>query len=208
MGRKSLAPERRTQLVDAYYRCVVARGIEGCTMRAIAEEAGMAPSIITHYFGSIEEITKELIARVIEMHEGLVSRQLAALGDPAGRLEKLLSILFSEEYLADDFARVYTSVLYRASQDEEVRIALSVAMRRCYSTLVEVLNALAKPEFRDKAELEETAALIIAFADGTLIHAAISPGIVRPATALETARGLLKPYLKDVKRAGREAGRA
>jgi AcrR family transcriptional regulator len=196
MGRKSLAEERRSQLVDAYYRCLAKRGIEGCSMSSIAKEAGMVPSIINHYFGTKEELMKELINRVVTMYEQLVFSQLEEIAEPEERLDSLLAILFSDELLTGDFAKAYTAVLHRASQDKEVREAFSDAMQRCYAMLMDDMQAVALPKGISSEEVNRTAVMIIALADGILIHTGISPHIVRPSMALNTARDLLESCLK------------
>lgn len=199
MGRKSVASERRFQLIDAYYKCVARKGLENCTMSSIAKEAGMTPSIITHYFGTMEEMTKELINQVIEMYEGLISQQLDEISDPEERLEKLVSILFSDKILTDDFAKVYTAVLYRASRDSEFREVFSNAMQRCYSILIDAMKAVAAPKNKSRKEMKRIAVIVLALADGILIHSGISPGLVRPSIALDIARDLLESWIKDGK---------
>ena len=51
MGRKSLANERREQILDAFAIYLRQHGFEGCTLERVAEIAGVQRSIIRHYIG-------------------------------------------------------------------------------------------------------------------------------------------------------------
>ena len=196
LGRRSLVSERRSQLIDAYYRCIARRGLESCTMKSIAREAGMATSIVTHYFGTMEELTREFISRFLEMYKGLIFNQLEEAKDPEEKLEKLLSILFSEEILTDDFNRAYTDVLHHASQDNKVRVAVREAMQDCYSILIDTFKEVAEPKTIPAEDLKRMAVTVMSLATGTLIHKGVSPDIVCPSMALDMALDLLKSFLK------------
>lgn len=56
MPKLGMAPVRRKQLIDATYVVLHRDGIDDLTLKKIAEEAGVATSIITHYFGTKEAL--------------------------------------------------------------------------------------------------------------------------------------------------------
>ncbi len=66
MGRKSLAPERITQILDAFERCIRQYGFEGSSLEKIASEAGVKRSIIRHYIGNREAVVQAMVKRLIE----------------------------------------------------------------------------------------------------------------------------------------------
>lgn len=56
MPKLGIAPIRRKQLIDATYEVLHREGIHDLTLQKIAAEAGMVTSVITHYFGTKEEL--------------------------------------------------------------------------------------------------------------------------------------------------------
>jgi AcrR family transcriptional regulator len=81
--------QRRRELVAATWAVVAAEGIEGATVRRIAEEAGCTTGRITHYFADKEEV---LVAALRQVHRAAGKRMLAAIGQRSG-LESLRAVL-------------------------------------------------------------------------------------------------------------------
>jgi AcrR family transcriptional regulator len=77
-GRRPGAPDTRATIVDAARRAFASRGYRAATFRAIADDAGVDPGLITHYFG-----TKDgLFAAALELptHPSEVFAGIEALG--------------------------------------------------------------------------------------------------------------------------------
>jgi len=64
MGRKSLADERKRQILDAFERCVIKYGLESASLDDVAQEAGVSRSIIRHYIGNRDQLFDELVDRI------------------------------------------------------------------------------------------------------------------------------------------------
>jgi len=64
MGRRSLAAERKRQILDAFGRCVIKYGLESASLDEVAREAGVNRSIIRHYVGNREQLFDELVERI------------------------------------------------------------------------------------------------------------------------------------------------
>ena len=94
-GRKSVAAERRTQILDAFHRCAVRTGLEKASMRVVAEEAGLPVSNLHHFFKNRDEMVSELNRRIIsEITENLRS-ELRNESDPEKRFARIFDFLFS-----------------------------------------------------------------------------------------------------------------
>ncbi|QLH74673.1 MAG: TetR/AcrR family transcriptional regulator [Methanomassiliicoccales archaeon] len=72
MGRKSLAVQRKEQILDAFERCVVRNGLDGVTIEQIANEADVMPSIIRHYIGNWNDLVRELVHRTIRRYDMMI----------------------------------------------------------------------------------------------------------------------------------------
>ncbi|GAA2694374.1 TetR/AcrR family transcriptional regulator [Actinoplanes palleronii] len=72
---------RKAQLLAATWRVVRARGVEGTTTRAIADEAGCSLSVLAHFLGGKDDI---LVAAQHAVYEQIVERAFRIGGDRSG----------------------------------------------------------------------------------------------------------------------------
>ena len=96
MGRKSLANERITQILDAFERCIVQYGLEGATLKRIAKEAGVKLSMIHHYIGNRDKLVQAMVTHFIDAYQRDLQAFLDAL-PMENRLELLIEWYFSEQ---------------------------------------------------------------------------------------------------------------
>lgn len=66
MGRRSLAAERRQQVLEAASRCLARNGLAGTTLEKIAEESGLSRSHVRHYVGNRDDLLLALVDWVQE----------------------------------------------------------------------------------------------------------------------------------------------
>ena len=65
MPKLGMAPIRRKQLIEATYLVLHRDGIDSRTLPKIASEAGVATSIITHYFGTKEALIADTMSDLV-----------------------------------------------------------------------------------------------------------------------------------------------
>ena len=65
MGRKSLAKERRTEIINAFERCVAKYGLQRTTLENIADEAGLNRGLIHHYVGNRDDVIQVMLDRFL-----------------------------------------------------------------------------------------------------------------------------------------------
>ncbi|MFU0507467.1 transcriptional regulator BetI [Pseudaminobacter sp. NGMCC 1.201702] len=65
MPKLGMAPIRRKQLIEATYLVLHRDGIDDLTLKKIAVEAGVATSIITHYFGTKEALIADTMSDLV-----------------------------------------------------------------------------------------------------------------------------------------------
>lgn len=102
MGRRSLATERRQQIITAAIQCMAANGVSGTTLERIADTAGMARGHVRHFAGNRDELITDS-ARVFFFGDGAESEKnlgvLAATSpmvDPEQDVTGVLDYLFGE----------------------------------------------------------------------------------------------------------------
>jgi AcrR family transcriptional regulator len=115
MGRKSLADERREEILAAFERCIGRYGID-VPLEQIADEAGVQRSLIRHYLGNRDELVDQVIARIAEAYP----RRLAALLAPAlaagtsGVLDFLFADALKDDGIEADWDAVIMAVVNTA----------------------------------------------------------------------------------------------
>jgi AcrR family transcriptional regulator len=200
MGRKSLAEERRPQILEAFYRCLTEKGIEGCSFANIAREANLTTSLINHYFSNKEELSRELIQQILDMHEELFFKPIEAIKDPRERLERLLEVYFSDELPSPDYTRAYIAVAYWATVNEGILEAMREAYERYYGALKGALLGADSSGSLTAEEAERAAMAISALTDGLWAHWYMFPDRVRPSIGMDMVRAYLDAMLGRVGR--------
>jgi len=93
MGRKSLATERRQQILNAFAICLRQYGFEGTTLERVAEEAGVQRSIIRHYIGNRDDLISAAVDRIIHDYKVELAGAIDDLPQ-AELIPALLDVLF------------------------------------------------------------------------------------------------------------------
>jgi AcrR family transcriptional regulator len=88
------SPDTRTTIVDTAVRLFEERGYAATTMRAIATEAGLAPSNAYYWFASKDELVQEFYRRIQVAHRDRSAEALAAGGTLVERLRAVEDAFF------------------------------------------------------------------------------------------------------------------
>ncbi len=116
MPRPSLKEERAQEILDAFERCVVRFGVEGATLQAVADEAGLARSLLRHHVGNRDEMLEALAARFFERTDARTRQALESL-EPDLPVRSLLEILFGADFGASSRDILLFQALSVAAQD-------------------------------------------------------------------------------------------
>jgi AcrR family transcriptional regulator len=90
-GRRAGAPDTRAEILDAARSVFAERGYDRATIRAIAAEADVDPSLVHHYFGTKDQ----LFAASIDIPLPPVEAVSTALADRAEAGRLLVAVFFS-----------------------------------------------------------------------------------------------------------------
>lgn len=173
MPRQVDHEQRRREIAEATWRAIDELGVEGTTMRAIAERAGCTTGRLTHYFERREDM---LVAALRTAHERAGERMLRAVRGSTGR-DALRAVLL-EALPLDDERRAEWRV-WLTFWAEAIGIdALQREHERRYAewrSLVLDLVRSAAPE-RSRDEAVRIADVLIATVDGLGVEASVVPG--------------------------------
>ncbi|TYL54829.1 TetR/AcrR family transcriptional regulator [Nocardioides sp. BGMRC 2183] len=82
-GRRRGSPDTRALILDAARERFAAGGFAGTTIRAVAQQAGVDPALVHHYFGTKDELFVASLALPVDPRVVLAER-LAVLPDGGG----------------------------------------------------------------------------------------------------------------------------
>jgi AcrR family transcriptional regulator len=151
--RTRLAPaERHEQLLDVARRLFERNAYDDVTLEGIAEEAGVSPGLVHHYFGTKREVFLAVVAQAIAGFQLAV----AAPGpDAVGRAEpdaraRLRAAL--QRYLTFVLERPngYAFVIgARGAPDPEVSDAIDTAREAVHRAVLAIVGITGEPDQRD-----------------------------------------------------------
>ena len=171
--------ERRRELGDAVWRVIRSRGVDGASIRTVADEAGWSPGALRHYFSTHSELLTFAMEMVVERIEARVS----ALEPPDDRrraveqrLHELLPLdkdrrAENEVWLAFAGRALVDSQLHarHVEVDDELRMA-------CIRALEELGDGRLRPGLDLEVEAERLHGLL----DGLALHTAMRPDRMSP----------------------------
>ena len=129
------AADRRTAILDSARSQFAAQGFGGTSMRAIARDAGVDVSLISHYFGD----KAGLLVATMELPVNPIEKIASVIEDgPDGRAERLLrTFLSSWDPHRDVFSSMYRTTL--GTGDSQAPM-LQLARNILITSLLEVLD--------------------------------------------------------------------
>lgn len=114
--------ERYDTLIDATYRCVAQNGLEGTTIRDIAEFAGITFGLIRHYFRNKEELieaTYTTITADMTKHARVAAEQAGP--DPADKLFAFVKASLSEPFVRPHYLAFWSNFVGKVLFDPRMR---------------------------------------------------------------------------------------
>jgi AcrR family transcriptional regulator len=158
--------QRRAEIVGALWQVIAAHGIEGVSLRVVAEAAGISIGRIQHYFASRE-------ALVLAGLELLIAQAVAAYDETADAppRDRLLHILVQQVPRTEP-GRIGVTVWYAylatAITDARVREVLAEALRVGEAECAAHVRAIRGA--RDAEEARAVARRLLALSDGLTLR--------------------------------------
>lgn len=168
--------ERKKLIAEATWRVILKRGMEGATVRNIAEEAGLSLGALRHYFSTQTEL---IIYAMKLVKEKANARIIEIAMQDLPTKEKVLRILLelvptNEETMAE--MEVWFAFTAHARHHEDLFDAQHDGI---FTGVKKLLIQLEKEQLlREDIEIELEAEKLYALIDGIALHAMLEPGRV------------------------------
>lgn len=193
MGRKSLANERREQILIAFAQCLRQYGFEGTTLERVAEEAGVKRSIIRHYIGNKDDLITAAVNRIIHEYKAELANAIDSLPQEA-LIPALLDFLFcpNDNFEMADFDTL-VNVLWTTHERNPHTRALLLNLYQEFETLILESLTHAYPQ-SNKEQRKNTAYAIMCLSNDTWSMTSLG----FPQSRFDTARSISEKLIASL----------
>ena len=204
MGRKSLADARRGEIVAAFYRCVVKEGFAGASIRKVAKEAGVQPSVLHHYFADRDEMIEEMVTVYADLIIQHFKNDMKECKDPDEQFRYAIHYLFSDSMINDDFTGFFLECLVESRRNPKVRATIAATFRRFRKEITEFIDGLEVFKKLPAATKKTYASMIVAMHEGTELQWFANPKDISLEAAYDTGRLLVELLTDHVAATGKK----
>lgn len=189
---------RHEELIRATLRCLATLGPIATTVRAIAKEAGVSPSLITYHFGGKRELLMGAYNHLSEQMRDAETRALAEAGDdPRDRLMAFISVGFGPQFLDEQYITARFLFWGLARSDPDVARVHDEIYSRYRSELGLLVEAAVGP----RPENDRLVFALSALLDGLWLEWCIDPESFDPADMMDACRSMIEGTVEP-RRAG------
>lgn len=194
MGRKSLATERREQILDAFAICLRQYGFEGTTLERVAEEAGVQRSIIRHYIGNRDDLITAAIDRIIHNYKAELADAIENLPQTE-LIPELLNYLFCPDDSSElsDYDTLVNALWATHERDPHTK-SLLLSLYQAFENLIQDILAYTHPASPTDQRLS-VAYAIMCLANDTWSMVSLGFPASRMAIARQSAEQLIATLL-------------
>ncbi|MBU0972033.1 MAG: TetR/AcrR family transcriptional regulator [Proteobacteria bacterium] len=196
MGRKSIADKRRTQIIQAFYRCVVGQGAAGASIRKIANEAGVLPSTLHHYFKGRDEIIEEAVVYFTDLIFEGFAEKMNHHHDAGVRLSKGIEFIFSKGMINAEYTGFFLECCVAARHNDRIKDTIADLFARFRTAIMDHLNGMDGFACLNDRQKQMCASMIVALHEGIELQWFADSGAVSLEEALETTRALIRFFIE------------
>ncbi|QTN00582.1 TetR family transcriptional regulator [Sediminibacillus dalangtanensis] len=173
MPKKVNHEQRRNKIAEAAWRVILENGMEGATVRKIAEKAGLSLGALRYYFSNQEDLILYSMRLVKERASERIERIIHRDGSPKQKmLDVLLEIVPTNKQTRAEMEVWFTFVSYARYHPhllEEEGDGILAAIQLMFEYME--TNGLLRPGVDRQLEIERLYAMV----DGLALHAMLEP---------------------------------
>lgn len=168
------APEhRRSLILKAARTCLSEKGMRGFTLKNVAAEAKVSISLLSHYFGSVEELLKSVFRSVLFEERPVEYRKPKTLADAISNLQDIVSKNFDPDYYSRRNLLVWLPIYEEMLLNPRTRRTLDGIEQELASEVARAVSDVAR--FRKSAvDVDGLAYEFLAFLDGLWLRWCLS----------------------------------
>lgn len=166
LGRKSIREQRRQEILEALYRCLLRKPYNETSIKDIGAEAGINYAMLHYYFKSKEDILLCFIDRIAEHYNGLFKQDFQKLQGKTLSPREILRYVFhfmntqitTDKRLQTIFVEIWGIALYKP----EVR----ARVKKMYTAWIRELSGIMHTSNGKATDTDWLAMALVAFQEG------------------------------------------
>lgn len=189
MSRVKIRDFRRNELIDAAIASIAAHGLPDTTLITIAEQAGVSPSLVNHYFDGKEELLEATLRRLTKELALEIRRLTPAGPTPMQRLGAIIDGCLQPEQLKPGAMFAWRAFWAQLPTNPRLASLQRTINRRFRSNIRVALRTMVAPEM-----IEEVYLGLYALIDGFWMRQFIDPD----SFSMDDARRICRRFLERV----------
>ena len=166
MGRKPIREQRRREILDALYRCLLRKPYCETSIKDIGSEAGINYAMLHYYFKNKEDILLCFIDRVYEHYQALFDREILKFREKGLTRQEILRKAFhfvntritTDKKLQIVFVEIWEIAMYNP--------AVNARMKKIYTEWIRGMVSIMQGESRDQKKTNWLAMSLVGFHEG------------------------------------------
>jgi AcrR family transcriptional regulator len=170
MGRKSKAEVRKKEILNNFYSILKEEGFENTSIAKIARRMDVNPSLLIHYFKTKDEMVVAFVENLLHRHEENFKNRVAKVEGPQAKLDEVLDVLFSEEWLNYSDPTVFYACYYLSSRNQRVKQRFKQMYTQFKEVLIPQARAWSSAKIINEQNPEAVADYIIIMNEGLMYY--------------------------------------
>ncbi len=174
--RKRLRPdERRQQIIETTLICLARDGADVTSLRSVCREAGVAPSLVTHFFIRWHDLLVAAYDLLVERFMAKLTPVVQAQYPSArARMEAVIEMYLSDDWARDSWIGASLAFWQLSRNIPELRVAFTRYLTVRQQLLQQALGAL-MDEAGVKLDIVHLTASFMLMLDGIWLEITLSP---------------------------------
>jgi len=168
--------ERREEIVAAAARLAVAEGLERLTLRRVAEELGVVPGLVNHYFPVADDLVAAGFGFAAAAERESILRGIDPQAPPLAQIRYIMAHLLDDS--ADATSLLWLDAWQATRNRPQLRNEVAAQMRGWQDAMINVIRRGVTAGAFGVTDPRRTAVRIMALIDGFSVQAAMRSQIV------------------------------
>lgn len=189
--------ERKEHIAEAVWRVIRKDGLNGVSVRRVADEAGLSLGALRYYFDAQDELLAYSM-RLISHRANERIRNLPDTGEPRERIERIIAELLPLDGVRTAEAEVWFAFVGKALSDP----AIGALSREVHDELYEGFRSMVDPLVslklaKDGIDADRETKRLHALVDGLVLHRIAFPERIRSEELMSIVSLHLDSLLKE-----------
>jgi AcrR family transcriptional regulator len=175
MGRKKNDHIRKPEILEHAFRIISIEGFENASLAKIAESMGVAKSMILHYFGSKENLFRELLQYMFDRQKHQITEMDFSENPDGDKLNEIFDYYLAQDYSDKHSDLVYYSCFYMSLKDGIMKEAMKQVYRKVDAPFCKVIQSYLDAVGNKNIDGETATLIFDIFEEGLDLMSTIDP---------------------------------